>query len=251
MINTIIIDDEPYCSEILCRMLESEHPEIRIIAVCSNGIEGAASIKRLSPELVFLDVEMPKKNGFEMLEEFDTINFHLIFTTSYDQYAMKAIRFSALDYLLKPIDREELNLAIQKVNEKIQSPLPQQLELLMEKLRQPASRIDKVALPTIEGLQLIPVENIIYCESDDNYTRFFLKDKRKLLVTRSLKDVEEMLEHYPFIRVHRSYVINMNEIEKYIKGDGGYLVMSDGSNIDVARNKKEILLKKLLPYKGS
>jgi two-component system LytT family response regulator len=230
-------------------MLESNCPDVNVVKICNNGHEALTAIKQDSPDLVFLDVEMPKMNGFEMLEQLPAINFHLIFTTSYDQYALKAIRFSAIDYLLKPVDREELKNAVNKVRHRIQIPLPQQLEILMQKIRQPANPVNKIALPTMEGLQLIPIESIVSCESDDNYTNLKLKNGKKLLVTRSLKEMEETLEQHSFIRVHRSYLVNMNEIEKYIKGEGGYLVMSDGTTIDVARNKKEMLLKKLLPYK--
>jgi len=249
MLKAIIVDDEPYCCEILAAMLESDCPEVEIISICNNAKDALTAIRQQSPDLVFLDVEMPKMNGFEMLEQLSTINFHLIFTTSYDQYALKAIRFSAIDYLLKPIDREELKKAVQKVKDLIQIPLPQQLEILMQKIKQPSSPVNKIALPTMEGLQMIPTETIISCESDDNYTRLKIKGSKKILVTRSLKEMEEILEQHSFIRVHRYYMVNLNEIEKYIKGDGGYLVMSDGSSIDVAKNKKEVLLKKLLPQK--
>ena len=249
MLKAIIVDDEPYCCEILAAMLNSDCPEVDIISVNSNAKDSLTAIQKYSPDLVFLDVEMPRMNGFEMLEQLPAINFHLIFTTSYDQYALKAIRFSAIDYLLKPIDREELKKAVQKVKERIQVPIPQQLEILMQKLKQPTAPINKIALPTMEGLQMIPVDIIISCESDDNYTILKTKSNKKVLVTRSLKDMEEILEQHSFIRVHRYYIVNLNEIEKYIKGEGGYLVMSDGTTIDVARNKKEVLLKKLLPYK--
>jgi len=249
MLKAIIVDDEPYCCEILAAMLESDCPEVEIKSICNNAKDALAAIRQQSPDLVFLDVEMPKMNGFEMLQQLPSINFHLIFTTSYDQYALKAIRFSAIDYLLKPIDREELKRAVVKVKDRFQIPVPQQLELLLQKFKQPSNPVNKIALPTIEGLQMIPIETIISCESDDNYTNIKLKNGKKLLVTRSLKEIEESLEQHSFIRVHRSYLVNLNEIEKYIKGEGGYLVMSDGASIDVARNKKEVLLKKLLPYK--
>ena len=249
MLRAIIIDDEPYCCEILAAMLESDCPEVEIKAICNNAKDALTAIRQQSPDLVFLDVEMPKMNGFEMLEQLPAINFHLIFTTSYDQYALKAIRFSAIDYLLKPIDREELKRAVEKVKDRFQIPVPQQLELLLQKFKQPSNPVNKIALPTMEGLQMIPIETIVSCESDDNYTNIKLKTGKKLLVTRSLKEIEESLEQHSFIRVHRSYLVNLNEIEKYIKGEGGYLVMSDGTTIDVARNKKEVLLKKLLPYR--
>src|SRR6266498_518433 len=249
MIKAIIIDDEPYCCEILAAMLEECCSDVKVIAICNNGVDGLASIRRLSPDLVFLDVEMPKMNGFAMLEQLSSVNFHLIFTTSYDQYALKAFRFSAIDYLLKPIDREELQKAVQKVIQRSQAPLPQQLEILMQKIHQPTSSINKIALPTMDGLQMIPVDSIISCESDDNYTVFLLKNKKKIVVSSTLKEIEEILEDYHLVRVHRSYLVNLNEIEKYQKGEGGYLVMSDGSTIDVSRSKKEVLLKKLLPHK--
>jgi two-component system, LytTR family, response regulator len=249
MIRAIIIDDEPYCCEGLAALLEECCSEVKVVAVCHNGMEGASSIRQYSPDLVFLDVEMPKMNGFEMLEQLPAVNFHLIFTTSYDQYALKAFRFSAIDYLLKPIDGDELQRAIQKVLQHSHAPLPQQLEILMRKIHQPAASINKIALPTMEGLQMIPVDLIISCESDDNYTILKLKDKRKIIVSSTLKEIEEILEDHSFVRVHRSYLVNLNEIEKYLKGEGGYLIMTDGSTIDVSRTKKDTLLKKLLPYK--
>lgn len=256
MLKAIIVDDEPYCCELLAAMVESDCPEVEVAVICNNAKDALTAIRQQSPDLVFLDVEMPKMNGFEMLEQLLSINFHLIFTTSYDQYALKAIRFSAIDYLLKPIDRGELKSAVEKVKERFQIPVPQQLEILLQKFKQPSKPVNKIALPTMEGLQMIPIETIVSCESDDNYTLLKLKNARlpdgqgkKLLVTRSLKEIEESLEQHSFIRVHRSYLVNLNEIEKYIKGEGGYLVMSDGTFIDVARNKKELLLKKLLPYR--
>ena len=249
MLKAIIVDDEPYCCEILAAMLESDCPEVEIKSICNSAKDALAAIRQQSPDLIFLDVEMPKMNGFEMLEQLPSINFHLIFTTSYDQYALKATRFSAIDYLLKPIDREELKSAVEKVKDRFQIPVPQQLEILLQKFKQPSNPVNKIALPTMEGLQMIPIETIVSCESDDNYTNIKLKNGKKLLVTRSLKEIEESLEQHSFIRVHRSYLVNLNEIEKYVKGEGGYLVMSDGRSIDVARNKKEILLKKLLPFR--
>jgi len=180
-----------------------------------------------------------------MLEKLPKVFFEIIFTTSYDQYAIKAFRVSALDYLLKPVDREELQSAVQKVSQRLQYPLAQQLEILFQKLDQPASSIQKIALATMEGLQLVAVDSIISCGSESNYTVFFLKNKQKVVVSRPLKEIAEMLEEYSFLRVHNSYLVNLNQIDKYIKGEGGYLVMSDGSAIDVSRSKKEILLNKL------
>lgn len=248
MLKAIIIDDEPYCCEILAALLEAECPEVDISAICSRGEDGVTAILQHNPDIVFLDVEMPKMNGFEMLEQLKAIKFHLIFTTSYDQYALKAIRFSALDYLLKPVDREELRKAVTKAAHRTQSPLPEQMEMLMQKISKPSHLISKIALPTVDGLQMLPIETIISCESDDNYTWFKLKGNKKILVTKSLKEIEESLEQYLFLRVHRSYLINLNEIDKYVKGEGGYVIMSDRSSIDVSKSRKEMLVQKLQHY---
>ena len=247
-LKSIIVDDEPYCCEALATLLE-DISEVDLKAVCNSAAEALDAIQKYTPGLVFLDVEMPMMNGFEMLEQLPEVNFEIIFTTSYDQYALKAIRFSAIDYLLKPVDEEELRAAVKKVVHRSQKPMAQQLEILMQKLHQPSTPISRIAMPTMEGLQMIAVNSITSCESDSNYTILHLKHSKKLVVSRTLKEIEELLEDHSFVRVHRCYIANLNEVEKYVKGEGGYLVMSDGSTIDVARNKKEVLLKKLLPYR--
>ncbi len=247
MIRTFIVDDEPYCCETLVTLLEQYCPEIKIAGVFNNGRDALEAIKNHLPDLVFLDVEMPHMNGFEMLEQLPSINFELIFSTSYDQYALKAIRYSALDYLLKPVDSEELQNAVNKVIRRSQKPFAEQLQILMQKIHAPSTPVSKIALPTMEGLQMIQVNSILHCEADSNYTILHLKDKKRIVVSSTLKDIEELLEDHSFVRVHRCYLVNLNEVEKYIKGEGGYLIMSDGSTVDVSRSKKEVLLKRLLP----
>src|SRR5215469_17484150 len=155
MIKAIIIDDEIHCQKTLSILLREYCPEVQVIGQCDSAEKGIEAIKKLKPDLVFLDIEMPHINGFEMLERFSEINFAVVFTTSYDQYAIKAFRFSALDYLLKPVDHEELKKAVQKVNQHLQHPLPQQLEILLQKIHSQSPMITKVALPTMEGLQMI------------------------------------------------------------------------------------------------
>ncbi len=245
MIKAIIVDDEPYCCEALDALLNRYCPQVKVVGICYSGKEALQEIKEQKPQLLFLDIEMPQMNGFELLQKIPDPDFDLIFTTSYDQYAIKAIRFSALDYLLKPIDRDELQAAVHKITSRNHAPLGQQLELLIKKINLPAAQINKIALPTMEGLQMVTVDTIISCESDSNYTIVFLKNKQKIVVSRTLKDIEEILEDYPFFRIHHSYLVNINEINKYVKGEGGYVVMSDGSVVDVSRSKKEFLLKRL------
>ena len=249
MLKAIIVDDETDCCETIAELLQTYCPEVEVTGIYHNGAEALPAILQHPPDLVFLDVEMPKMNGFEMLEQLPAVNFEIIFTTSYDQYALKAIRFSAIDYLLKPVDSDELQKAIQKVTRRSQKPIAEQLEILMQKIHQPSTPINKIAMPTMEGLQMIPVESIISCESDSNYTKLILKNNKNIIVSKTLKEIEELLEEHSFVRVHRCFLANLNEVEKYVKGEGGYLVMSDGSSIDVSRTKKELLLKKLLPFR--
>jgi len=245
MITAIIVDDEPYCCETLATLVERYCSDVKILDICYSAADALKSIKEQKPQILFLDIEMPHINGFELLQKIPDIDFELIFTTSYDQYAIKAIRFSALDYLLKPVDREELQKAVHKAVERMKHPLPQQIEILLQKLNHPTIAVNKIAIPTMEGLQMLFVENIIQCSSDSNYTVLHLRNKQKITASRTLKEIEEMLGDYSFLRVHHSFLVNLNEVEKYIKGDGGYLIMTDGSNIDVSRSRKELLLKRL------
>jgi two-component system LytT family response regulator len=250
MITATIIDDEPYSCESLATLLERYCPGVQVLDICTSSVTGLQSILKQPPQLLFLDIEMPHMNGFELLEKLPSIDFELVFTTSYDQYAIKAIQFSALDYLLKPIEREALQMAVQKAAKRMQHPLPQQIEILLQHLKLPGVPVHKIAIPTMDGLQMIPVDSVISCKADDNYTIFSLKNKEKITASRTLKDIEGMLEDFSFARVHHSYLVNLNEVEKYNKGEGGYLVMSDGTAIDVSRSRKEMLLKKLQPGKG-
>jgi two-component system, LytTR family, response regulator len=246
----IIVDDEPYCCEALSILLGRYCPQVEVTGIYYSGACALEQIREQRPQLLFLDIEMPRMNGFELLEKVKDLSFELIFTTSYDQYAIKAIRFSALDYLLKPIDREELQLSVQKVEQRLQAPLPQQIDLLFQKLQNSVHPLSKIAIPTMEGLQMVTVEHIVHCASDSNYTILTLKSQQKVIASRTLKEIEELLEEYSFLRVHHSNLVNLNEVHKYIKGEGGYLVMSDGSSINVSRSRKEGLLRKLQPGRG-
>lgn len=244
MIKAILIDDEAHCLDTLSILLKEYCSDVQVVAQCRSGNEGLQVIKKSKPDLVFLDIEMPGMNGFEMLERFSEIPFAIIFTTSYDQYAIKAIRFSALDYLLKPIAPIELISAVKKVQEQRHLPMAEQFQMLLKQIQDKDHHFNKIAVPTAEGFELIPADQVIRCEADDNYTHLFLKSKNKIIACRTLKEMEEQLHDFSFfVRVHHSYVVNLNEVTKYIRGEGGYLVMSDGSSVNVSRSRKNALLK--------
>ena len=244
MIKAIIIDDELHCQDTLSIILQDYCPGIQVMEKCSSARQGIEAVAKHNPALVFLDIEMPVMNGFEFLEQFKEISFAIIFTTSYDQYAIKAIRFSALDYLLKPIDPKELIVAVHKVETQKNLPSPEQFSMLMNQVKHKENGFNKIAVPTSEGFELIPADQLIRCEADDNYTHLFLKDKKKITACRTLKEMEEQLQDFSsFLRVHHSYLVNLNEVTKYVRGEGGYLVMSDGSTVNVSRSRKETLMK--------
>lgn len=248
MIKAILIDDEIHCLDTLNMLIADYCPEVEVVGQCVSAKKGLETIKSTKAELVFLDIEMPVMNGFELLEQFREIPFSVIFTTSYDQYAIKAIRFSALDYLLKPIDPKELIIAVKKASTQKTLPSAEQFNMLIDQIKNKQTGFYKIAVPTSQGFELIPADQIIRLEANDNYTHLFLKNKSRVTACRSLKEMEEQLSDFDFfLRVHHSYLVNLNEINKYIKGEGGYLVMSDASNVDVSRSKKELLLKKLQP----
>lgn len=244
MIKAIIIDDEVHCLETLEILIKDYCPEIQIVAQCTSGKQGLAAIAKYQPDIVFLDVEMPAMTGFDLLEELNEIHFALVFTTGHNQYAIKAIRFSALDYLLKPIDPDELVQAVIKVKEQRHLPVAEQFQMLLNNLNGKSSALQKIAVPTAEGFELIPSSDVIYLKADNNYTHIMLKSKQRILACRTLKDMQEQLKPYPFfVRVHNSYLVNLNEVGKYVRGDGGYLVLSDGSTVSVSRSRKDDLLK--------
>jgi two-component system LytT family response regulator len=244
MINAILIDDEAHCLDSLSILLNKFCPEVQILQRCLSAKQGLDAVMKHKAALVFLDVEMPSMNGFEFLEQFTEIPFSVIFTTAYDKYAIKAIRFSALDYLLKPIDPNELVAAVQKVEASNHLPTSEQFRMLIDKIQNKENGLTKIAVPIAEGFELVKADDIITCEADNNYTYLHLKNKRKITACRTLKEVEEQLESFSsFIRVHHSYIVNLNEVTKYVRGDGGYLRMSDDSMVDVSRSRKTALLK--------
>lgn len=244
MVRALIIDDEKHCCDNLQWQLKTYCPQIEVMAVCNNSDQGLQQIHHHQPQLVFLDVEMPGMNGFEMLGALKEINFDIIFTTAFDQYAIRAIKFGALDYLIKPIDKDELLEAINKFLNRTQRDSLKQLNALLTHIRKSNDlSFQKIALPTLHGYELVPLNNIMYCESSSNYTDIRLNNGQHLLISRTLKDIADLLDMQPFFRVHNSYVVNLQYAVRYIKGEGGYLVLNNDINIPVSRSKKEELLR--------
>ena len=245
MLTAIIIDDEPKGRMALKQKLYDYCPQVELLAEAGDGAEGLQLIEKHKPEIVFLDIEMPRMDGFEMLKQLHDKNFHIIFTTAYDQYAIKAIKYSAFDYLLKPVDIEELKSAIERVQQQQHLPQAQtgkKLETLEQNLH-PQSPLNKIAVPTLEGLLFFNTADIIHLEAQSNYTVIFFLNHPKLTASRTLKDFEELLPPAIFFRTHHSHIINLNYIKRYIKGDGGQIEMQNGNFVDVARRKKEEFLK--------
>ena len=242
----VIIDDEKHCREVLGTLIQKHCSGIEIIENFSNGAEALKAIEKLEPDILFLDIEMPGMNGFEFLERCPGKNFEIIFTTAYNEYAIKAIKHSALDYLLKPIDRDELMEAIEKAKQQHTQKTSARVEQLLSalKLKKESKRF---AVPTLEGLIMLNSEEILYCESDGPYCTFhFTTQAKPLLTSKTLKEAEEVLQGGgEFFRVHHSFLINLKFVQKYIRGEGGEVIMHNGKNIPVARSRKQDFLKVL------
>ena len=243
MIKAVIIDDEVHCLDTLSMLLDDYCKDVQVMDRCLSASEAMISIKKNQPDLIFLDIEMPVMNGFDLLMQFDNISFSVIFTTSYNQYAIKAIRFSALDYLLKPVDPKELVAAISKIQVQHHKPGIEQFEMMVDYMQQKKNGFQNIAVPTLEGFEMIPAVELVRCEAENNYTHLFLKSGKKITACRTLKEMEEHLKEFSFfLRVHHSYLVNLNEIAKYIRGEGGYLVMNDGATVNVSRSRKDSLI---------
>jgi two-component system, LytTR family, response regulator len=244
MLKAILIDDERSSRNALRQKLINHCPEVTIIAECENGEEGIKNIEEKNPDIIFLDVEMPRMNGFTMLQQLQQHNFQIIFITAYDHYAIKAIKFSALDYLVKPVEVADLKLAVEKAAAKRKNSYGNPaLEMLLQNLMNKEKEQHHIAIPCMDGLQFVETGNIIYLEAESNYSIFHLAGNKKITVAKTLKDFEELLPSSIFIRIHHSFIININCIEKYTKGEGGQVLMKNGVTLDVARRKKEAFIK--------
>jgi two-component system LytT family response regulator len=246
MIRAIIIEDEENSRTILTDMIGEHFKNIKVLAVCSNNAEARLAIESLHPDLVFSDVELGNESVFTMLQQLGEIDFEILFTTGYDKYAIQAIKFAALDYLVKPFTEADLAIAIGHYQQlQVKKQNIQQFDALFHNLKLYQNDLKKIALPTFNGLTVFPVKDIIHCRAEVNYTNFFFTSGKKLLAIKTLKEYEELLQDCGFIRVHKSHLINLHHVKSYTRGEGGTVTMSDGTEVDVSRRKKEEFLQRL------
>lgn len=236
----VLIDDEVHCTESLEIMLKQLGKSIEIVAKFNNPINALPYLQDHTFDILFLDIEMPKLNGFELLSILKDFTFDVVFTTAYNQYAIEAFKYSALNYLLKPIDSDELLACINKWEEKQQKNMPyQQFSQMMEMLQNNMRLNAKIALPTTYGFEFIEIDKIVRCQSESNYSHIYFKEGEPLLICRTLKEVENLLSAHGFIRVHQSHLINPKYLKKFLRNDGGYVVMEDGEKISVSKINKD------------
>jgi two-component system LytT family response regulator len=240
MIRCVLIDDESNSLEMMEWLLKTYCPQVKIEAMCNAASSGIEAINKYKPDLVFLDIEMPHMNGFDMLERFDKLFFDVVFCTAYDQFAIRAFKYSALNYLLKPIDPEDLKETIRRIEERRSTPSKEQIELLFQNIKQSVKpTAQRIALTTGDGMIFVPTQDILYCQAESNYTSVILSNGKKIVVSKVLKEIDEALSGPDFFRVHNSYLININQISKFVRGDGGYVVMQDGATVSISRSRRQ------------
>lgn len=241
MLTAIIIEDMADALALLKKDIETRHPEIEITATAQSVVEAAKVLRKNQPDILFLDIMLGDGTGFDILEIFPDLKSKIIFVTASDEFAIRAFKFAAIDYVLKPYSHEDLGLAINRAKEQIQ-PNKERLRILKDTISAPEQKPDKISLHTLDKIIIVSLNDIIRCESDSNNTIFHLQDKRKVFVTKTLKYFSDMLQNYDFVRIHQSHLVNLQYISAYIKTDGGYLMLKNGENVPVSvRKKTEII----------
>ena len=244
LLSALIVDDEKNGRENLAGLIRSHCPQIKVVAEAASVEQAISAIQEHQPQLIFLDIEMPGGNGFQLLEHFKDFPFEVIFVTAYDNYAIRAIRFSASDYILKPINLHELKAAIDKVSERIRNRSEnERIRQLYLNTMHPAN--PKIGLPTGERVEFVEVKSIVRCQGESNYTHIYFADRKPILTAKSLIEFEELLAEYGFVRVHKTHVVNLNHVTSFTKNDGGVLYLSNGDSVAISRRRKEVTLAQL------
>ena len=242
VLRTIIIDDEAHVRESLAEMLKIHCPNVKVVDQAEGVKSGVKSILKRHPDLILLDIKMKDGTGFDLLEKIDNIDFKIIFITAYDQYAIKAIKFSALDYLLKPLDSVELQEAVNKAESITQKEVNTQLTTLATNLQTDDQSKKRIILKTFDNIYLVKVSDIVYAESDSRYSTIYLESGEKVIVSKTLKYYQELLNDFGFYRVHKSFLINLEHIQRFEKAEGGYVILNGAAKVPVASRKREELL---------
>jgi len=244
-LKAVIVDDELASRETLASYLKNYCPDIELVADADSVKSGLEIIKKHKPDVVFLDIEMPYGNAFDLLEQIDHVDFDLVFVTAYSNYAIKALNMSASYYILKPISIDELINAVEKIkSERNSGDISIQSKILIENIQSANKQNHKIVLPQLNGFDVIKVNEIIRCQANDNFTEFYLTNGTKKLISRTLKFYEDILKDFDFVRIHKSHLINLQYVTKYMKGKGGQVEMTDGSVVDVSANQKASFLEK-------
>lgn len=249
-IRTILVDDEPRGLSALQKLLEFNCPEVEIAGLCSSADEAMIQIAALKPDLVFLDIAMPEKNGFDLLHEISPVNFEIIFVTAHDDFMLQAFRFSAVDYLLKPVENNLLVDAVRRAAKRIEEKSSgSNLETLLYNIRsKEGGQKMKMCITSLKGFQVVKLSDIIYCEASSNYTNFHFTDRALICASKPIHEFEDLLADCNFIRIHKSIVINLEHVKEYIRGEGGTVVLSNGQKVEVSRRKKESFIARMKEY---
>lgn len=249
-IKTILVDDEPRGLTSLQRLLEFNCPELEIAAACDNADQAIQKIQLLKPGLVFLDIAMPEKNGFDLLHELGDIDFEIIFVTAHNDFMVQAFRFSAVDYLLKPVEDNLLIEAVKRAAKKIEEKTTgHNIDTLLHNLRNRGEgQKMKICIPSLKGFQVVKLSEIIYCEASSNYTNFHFTDRAAICASKPIHEFETLLDDAGFVRVHKSFVINLEHVKEYVRGEGGTVVLSNGHEVEVSRRKKEVFISRMKEF---
>ena len=250
MIRTIIVDDEPRGLNTLKKLLLEYCPEIKIVAECADAETAKEKIELLEPQLAFLDISMPRKSSFDLLAELDTINFEIVFVTAHNEYTLQAFHYSAVDYLMKPIDEDLLTDAVRRASKRIAAnSINNNVTALLYNLQKTQTPHEmKLCIPSVKGFQLVGVKNILFCEASGSYTNFHFTDKPVLCSAKTIHEYEELLSDAGFVRIHKTFLVNLLHVKEYIKGEGGSVVLSNGENVEVSRRKKDFLIAKMKEF---
>ncbi|MGN6532565.1 MAG: LytR/AlgR family response regulator transcription factor [Ginsengibacter sp.] len=250
MIRTILVDDEPRGLNTLRKLLQAYCPELKIAAECANADEAKEKIQLLEPHLVFLDISLPGKSSFDLLTELRQINFEIIFVTAHHEYALQAFRYSAVDYLVKPIDEDLLNDAVKRAARRISSSsVSQNIGTLLHNLQQPEIKQEmKLCIPSLKGFQVVDLKDILFCEASGSYTNFYFISNSTVCSARPIYEYEEVLSDAGFVRIHKSYLVNLLHIKEYIRGEGGSVVLSNNKEVEVSRRKKESFINRMKKF---